>query len=207
MKLKSLLITMFLSNLHLFGVEPPLDKEQITTALSTFQKQGDAKDLNRAIELLDIQNKGMTTSQRVDTFISFAEKLTLIYDPEFDINPPQIFLNVSPGVGYESGISPADVADKKVRADYERRLSQNIANAKAVRIQTAIRQGLDKLAHLCGVALDSREMSSPDKQKAALAINRSSLPKRFKEYPVLQEAANKALHPTGGAAVPKDAKK
>lgn len=202
MKTHNLIIFILALVPFLICAERPMNEDPIKKSIVDFKAKGEMQDLDRALALLNTKIEKMHSRQKAEAYVSFASELSTIFDPSFDANPPKIFMNISPGIGYDSGISPSDVADPKVRADYEQKIEENKTNAKNARIQSAVRKELDKIAIKCAIILDTNELSLDEKQKIKLAISNGSLPDRFKVNATKQEA-NKTRHPTEGAVVPK----
>lgn len=203
MKTYKLLIIIFGLVPFAICAESPVNEDPIKKAIIAFQAKGEMSELDHALALFNTRIKEMNSRQKAEAYISLASELATIFDPSFDTNPPKIFMNISPGIGYDSGISPLDVADPKIRADYERKIAGNKTNAKNARVQTTVRKELDKIARACALMLNSNELSFDEQQRITAAIANGSLPARFKVNASSKEEANKTRHPTGGATVPK----
>lgn len=188
MKTYKFVILIFAFVPFLICAENPMNEDPIKKAIVAFKAKGEMRDLDLALTLLNAKIQKMNSTQKAEAYISFASELTTIFDPSFDSNPPKIFMNISPGIGYDSGISPSDVADPKIRANYELKIEENKTNAKNARIQTAVRKELDKLASSCAIILESNELSLDEKQKFNSAISNGLFPERFKVKASKQEA-------------------
>ena len=173
------------------GAENSERDDTMNKAIVAFHAQGKATDLDHALLLLNTKIKEMTLGQKAEAYISFASELMIIFDSGFDMKPPEIFMNISPGIGYDSGTSPSAIADPKIRADYERKIAENKTNAKNARVQTTVRKELDKVARACALMLNSNELSFDEQQRITAAISNGSLPARFKVNALSKEETDR----------------
>lgn len=178
---KSIYIFYLLAGCGLLASDLPVNKDPMTVAIATFQQAGDLEMLERAVKMLDENTFKLNESEKAEAYLSFVARVTTIFDANYDVNPPKVFLNLSPGPGYESGIRPSDVKDPIVRADYQQRLLTNDANAKRVRVQNALRKCIDIVASRLATVLQSRKLTIAERNRLMTKISDRKLPNRFKE--------------------------
>lgn len=177
--------------------------EKVNTNLAQFKKNGEADALLEAIhELANHQVNEL--SDRVKLQLTLLAGSCSAFDPNYDTNPPPpIQVHVMPPMGYDSGVSPDTIKDQTQKKVYEKRIAENTQCAKQHQIQRAIRDLISDIGNSM-VRLDpsiQKEVeSSPLIQELPASVKAlvmsASEEKRKKE-------ANKTLHPTEGAVVPK----
>ena len=179
------------------GAENSERDDTMNKAIVAFHAQGKATDLDHALLLLNTKIKEMTLGQKAEAYISFASELMIIFDSGFDMKPPEIFMNISPGIGYDSGTSPSAIADPKIRADYERKIADNQKNIKDARVQIMVRKELEKIASACALMLNSNELSLEEQKKITDMISNGKLHKRFKATALSRLEPNKTQNQAG----------
>lgn len=178
----------------------------IRAMLDQYKTSADSDLLAKAIAQTRLISN-TNTIETIKTRLALLKALSSYYDPAYDtIPPPQVQATVMPPVGYDSGVSPDLIKDVQQRADYEKRISENVLNARKRKVQQAIRDVLAETSTL--VAKLSEEENRILKMDSLLnGVSQQLANHLSKEVAERKAAANKTLHPTGGAAVPKDTKK
>lgn len=185
------------------GAETSESKDPINKAIIAFQNEGKLPDLDRAIVLLDMRVKELNSIQKAEVYVSFSSEISSIFDPNFDINPPKVYLNIDPGMGYDSGVNPSGIPDTEIRKNYEQKIEENKKNIMHAAVQTAVREELEKITLACAYLLNSDQLSLTEKKKIITAITHSKLPDRFKVTALSRQEANKTQIQTGEASKPK----
>ena len=122
------------------------EKAKIQTNL--FLKGKEPQALEMAIDLVNSQ-PSHDVEETLTKNIRFFESIVSVYEIDFEEEKlPPVKANLSPGPGYDSGISPKDVSDPLLRADYEKRILENHENAKRKKIQLIISKLVDNIVSL-----------------------------------------------------------
>lgn len=191
-----------LSPAHSIGAEPVTKKDSVQDIM-TFS---DTKDISTLESHLQSASRGLespaVTTDAVCAILVQADSF-LSENPK-PIKTPQ--LNISPPGGGLSGIDPKAIADPDDRAAYEKLLAENAQLAEAHRTfrrVSSIKANALNLLVLC-------QMNGTTDQEAidgALAkLSRSPEQKVALTRDVKTATANKAQHPTDGAAEPEKPK-
>ncbi len=198
MKPSLFIISSFLIATHVTGSESQESIDPIKTGLLKLQQTGESEALKPAITSFKEKLSKLSPQKKLEAYLDFINQIMVVYDPNFDVKPPAVFLNLSPGPGYDSGISPEAITDKKTREAYERALAENAKNNKITSIQRAARNALDGLGSGYAAALKSPELSDQDRANAIEKIKTSNLPDLLKARIIPQDSTKKTILTTGG---------
>ncbi len=204
MKPHLLLITSLLTAGPLIAVEPKDDP--VISSLENLKKPGFLNALDPAIASIEEKTKKLSAKNKLRVYTDFIDRIMAIYDPQFDTNPPQLFLNLMPGPGpipgpgYNSGMDPKDIPDKKVRDDYERAIAQNSKNIQSARIQKTLREALGELGKSYLETLKSPEISEAERSCAIEKIRKIPLPSVLKSKFIPEQEAAKPQSPTDSSS-------
>ena len=115
-------------------------------------------------------------------------------------------LNIAPPNGGRSGVDPASIADPIERAAYQKLIDENKKLAEAHRKHAAVTRIRDSAVNLLAVYRNNRLI---DEAQVVAAIGQHEISEDQKialSQLVKTATANKAQHPTDGAAVPEKPK-
>jgi hypothetical protein len=137
-------------------------------------------------ELAQFDNRSETKAscilsrrRAIEAWAGVVSALQSAKDPTFDPNDitqrPSSTVDV-PGHGYPSGTDPADIADPKLRAEYEQLVAANTAKTRRVNYQAELRNLYREAMARTSVALHNVNSTCPNDEQALRGIlHRSGL--------------------------------
>lgn len=186
---------------RLIGAEPQADP--IKTSLENLKQTGSSVALKPALASIDEKNAKVSTQKKIEAYIDFMNQIMAIYDPQFDTNPPELFLNLMPGPGpvpgrgLTAGMDPKDIPDKAIREAYERAIAENAKNIKHTNIQKTLRKTLEDLARKYSAALKAHDLSDTERADAVEKIRKTTLPTALKDKFIPEQEGVKPQPPSG----------
>lgn len=202
MKSYLFLISALLITTHLKAEETQVVTDPISSGLEDLKKTGSLIALKPALDAIDKKNEKLSAREKLESYLEFVNRIMTVYDPKFDTNPPEAFLNLTPGPGpipgrgITSGMDPKDIPDKKVREDYEHALSENAKNIKFTTVQIVVRRVLADLGKRYSATLKSPELGNADRADAIEKIKKTSLPAVLKDKFISDQEAVKPQSPS-----------
>lgn len=177
------------------GADLPTLPKQVNEAYMSYKQTSDPDLLSKAIASIDRQPVS-GASDMITLRAALLKKIASEYDPTYDSNPPPpVQANVMPPVGYDSGVSPMNVSDPIARAEYEKRIAENAANARQHKIQTSIRRLMDSIVMLT-MKHGNNDLTLAKNRFNSLELPNSIVDALNKSAIKTKETANHVVQPT-----------